>query len=78
MSFSLKPSEFLQNGEVSKLYTVNILYFFLGGVVIYKTQAIPRTQRCGAVMAKHFGNDTPESLVQTAWFYLMLSFGRQG
>lgn len=29
-------------------------------------------------MVKHFGNDTPESLVQTAWFYLLLSFGRQG
>jgi len=28
--------------------------------------------------AKQLGNDTPESLVQTAWFYLMLYFGRRG
>ena len=27
--------------------------------------------------AKHLGNDTPESLLQTAWFYLMLYFGRR-
>ena len=28
--------------------------------------------------AKQLGNDTPESLVQTAWFYLMLYFGKRG
>ena len=28
--------------------------------------------------AKQLGNDTPESLLQTAWFYLMLYFGRRG
>ena len=28
--------------------------------------------------AKQLGNDTPESLVQTAWFYVMLYFGKRG
>ena len=28
--------------------------------------------------AKQLGNDTPESLLQTAWFHLMLFFGRRG
>lgn len=28
--------------------------------------------------AKQLGNDNPESLLQTAWFYLMLYFGRRG
>ncbi len=28
--------------------------------------------------AKQLGNDTPESLLQTAWFYLMLYFGKRG
>lgn len=27
--------------------------------------------------ARQLGNDTPESLVQTAWFYLMLYFGKR-
>lgn len=29
-------------------------------------------------MARQLGNDNSESLVQTAWFYLMLYFGRRG
>ena len=28
--------------------------------------------------AKQLGNDNSKSLVQTAWFYLMLYFGRRG
>ena len=28
--------------------------------------------------AKQLGNDTPGSFLQTAWFYLMLYFGRRG
>ena len=28
--------------------------------------------------ARQLGNDTPESLVQTAWFYLMIYFGKRG
>ncbi len=28
--------------------------------------------------ARQLGNDTPESVLQSAWFYLMLYFGRRG
>ena len=41
-------------------------------------QALEREDVEQLFTAKQLGNDTPESLVQTAWFYLMLYFGRRG
>lgn len=41
-------------------------------------QALEREDVEQLFTAKQLGNDTPESLLQTAWFYLMLYFGRRG
>ena len=42
-------------------------------------QALEREDVEQLFTAKQLGNDdTPESLVQTAWFYLMLYFGKRG
>ena len=41
-------------------------------------QALEREDVEQLFTAKQLGNDTPESLLQTAWFYLMLYFGKRG
>ena len=41
-------------------------------------QALDREDVEQLFSAKQLGNDTPESLLLTAWFYLMLYFGRRG
>ena len=41
-------------------------------------QALEREDVEQLFTAKQLGNRTPESLVQTAWFYLMLYFGKRG
>jgi len=41
-------------------------------------QALEREDIEKLFTAKQLGNDTPEYLVQTAWFYLMLYFGKRG
>ena len=41
-------------------------------------QALEREDIEQLFTAKQLGNDTPESLVHTAWFYLMLYFGKRG
>ena len=41
-------------------------------------QALEREDVEQLFTAKQLGNGTPESLLQTAWFYLMLYFGKRG